>query len=39
MKEKVYIEIPKVPQWWDSSKKYDIQGDIKTLLGRNWEIS
>ena len=28
----------RLPQWKDSRKKYSIQGDIKTLLGKNCEV-
>ena len=27
-----------IPQWRDSIKKHNIQGDIRTLLGRNCEM-
>ena len=26
------------PQWWDIRKKYNIQGDIRTLLGKECEV-
>ena len=26
------------PQWWDSRKKHNIQGDIRTLLGKECEV-
>ena len=29
---------PDVPQWRDGKKKYNIQGDIKTLLGKDCEM-
>ena len=28
----------RLPQWWDSRKKYNIQVDIRTLLGKDCEM-
>ena len=28
----------RLPQWRDSRKKYNIQGDMRTLLGKSWEV-
>ena len=28
----------RLPQWRDSRKKYNIQGDIRALLGKNYEV-
>ena len=30
--------LPPMDQWRDSRKKYNIQGDIKTLLGESCEV-
>ena len=28
----------RLSQWRDSKKKYNIQGDIRALLGKNYEV-
>ena len=28
----------RLAQWMDRRKKYNIQGDIRTLLGKNFEV-
>ena len=30
--------LKRLPQWRDSRKKYNIQGDIRTLLGKSCEV-